>query len=255
MVDLLKVTLVNGIPTTGNGDVATINALMADGGLTTVGNMTDPANPATNATAATGIGIWKQISKSIQALVALWPTALGAGGGVKVDGSGIALPVSLSSVPAHDVFVLQRGHASSAAFTCGTNPYAAGDVVGGPLTFAAVGSGAVVINIVGCALEIDTGTIISGETSYRLYLYSVTPPSALADSSVWDLSSAGDRTAFLGYIDIGTVVDLGSTVYAQAAQTKIVKLSSGSVYGYLVTNGAYTPTARPFVVSLQTVEV
>lgn len=53
MANLLQVTLVNGIPTAGSGNVSTIDALMA-----------------------------------------LFPSALGAGGGLKVDGSGTPLPIS-----------------------------------------------------------------------------------------------------------------------------------------------------------------
>lgn len=55
------------------------------------------------------------------------PAALGAGGGVKVDGSGTALPVSLASVPSHAVtnagtFAVQDSEkvADDATFTPGT---------------------------------------------------------------------------------------------------------------------------------------
>jgi hypothetical protein len=46
------------------------------------------------------------------------PAALGAGGGLKVDGSGTALPVSLASVPSHEVtnagtFAVQEASASA----------------------------------------------------------------------------------------------------------------------------------------------
>jgi hypothetical protein len=69
--------------------------------------------------------------------------------------------------------------------------------------------------------------------------------SAGASGAAWDLP-ANDRAAYLGYIDIGTAVDVGSTLYAQADQiNKQIKLASGStsVFGLLVTTGAYTPAS------------
>lgn len=142
--------------------------------------------------------------------------------------------------------------------TADTNAYAANDVLGAAtgstaaLTFASIGpsaGGEIMITTV--SLEIDAAAVISGETSYRLYLYNVTPPSALGDNAAWDLP-AGDRASFIGYVDLGTPVDLGSTLYVQtAAVNKQTKLASGSLFGYLTTVGAYTPTsARVYVIDL-----
>jgi hypothetical protein len=83
-------------------------------------------------------------------------------------------------------------------------------------------------------------------TSFRLHLYRETPPSALADNAAWDLPS-GDRAAYRGYIDLGSPADVGSTLFCQVDQiNKHVKLHSGetSLYGYLVTNGGFTPAAN-----------
>lgn len=141
--------------------------------------------------------------------------------------------------------------------TADTNAYAANDVIGSAtgstaaLTFSSMGPGAGEILLTSVALEIDASAVISGETTYRLYLYNVTPPSALGDNAAWDLGS-GDRASFLGYIDLGAPVDLGSTLYVENnIVNKQIKLASSSLYGYLVTNGAYTPTsARVYVITL-----
>lgn len=151
---------------------------------------------------------------------------------------------------------------ASATFTCGTTAYAANDVVGASganaaLTFSAIGPASANVMVTGVQLEIDTAALISGETSYILYLYNVTPPSAINDSSAFDLPS-GDRASFLGGpINIGTVVDLGSTLYIEANQVnKQVQLAaSGNLFGYLVTVGAYTPTARVFKITLHATPV
>lgn len=131
-----------------------------------------------------------------------------------------------------------------------TNNYVANDVLGfstgssAALEFANIGLSAGQIMLTTVELEIDVSSIPSGMTSFRLYLYSVTPPSALGDNAAWDLPS-GDRASFLGYVDLGSPVDLGSTLYVQTTQVnKHLKLAGTSLFGYLVTIGAYTPTAQ-----------
>lgn len=62
------------------------------------GSLTETA-PATD-TASSGLnGRLQRVSQRLTSLIALIPTALGAGGGLKVDGSGTALPVSASALP------------------------------------------------------------------------------------------------------------------------------------------------------------
>jgi hypothetical protein len=128
-------------------------------------------------------------------------------------------------------------------------PYTAGDVVGGAITFASVGPSGGSIYISSASLEMDIAALPSGMTTFRLYLYDATPPSALADNAPWDLSS-GDRAKFLGYIDLGTLVDLGSTLYVQVAAATMTKTqfklaaASTSLFGYLVSAAGYTPAAN-----------
>jgi hypothetical protein len=128
-----------------------------------------------------------------------------------------------------------------------TTAYTANDVVGATaaaLTFPNLGSpdGSEVI-ITSASVRRDSSAIVSGETSYRLHLYNVTPPSAPADNAAWNLPS-GDRASYLGYVDIGAITDLGSTLWAETSNIgKQVKLLSGSLYGLLVTIGAYTPVS------------
>lgn len=151
-------------------------------------------------------------------------------------------------------WVLENSAALSVAVsltrTNDTNAYNAGDVIGAAtgstaaLEFANIGPNGGEIMLTTAELEIDVTAIPSGMTSFRLYLYSVTPPSALGDNAAWDLPS-GDRASFLGYVDLGTPVDLGSTLYVQTTQiNKHVKLASASLFAYLVTIGGYTPSAQ-----------
>jgi hypothetical protein len=189
---------------------------------------------------------------AVNASNAQLPTALGA----------TTASASLSIAPATDSTFTPTAQGRSAAValtrTADTNAYAANDVIGAAtgstaaLTFTSMcspsGSNTMLTTV---TLEIDASAVISGETSYRLYLYNVTPPSALGDNAAHDLGS-GDRASFLGYVDLGTPVDLGSTLYVQTTGVnKQVKCSGTSLFGYLVTVGAYTPTsARVHVITL-----
>ncbi len=137
-----------------------------------------------------------------------------------------------------------------------TSIYAAADVIGPATTY----TGAMTfipkratntkfwlpdseVMITSASLEIDKTAIISGETSYLLYLYNVAPPSVYADNAAWDLA-AGDRPSFLGAVNLGTPVDIGSTVFVETNSiNKQITLLSGELWGYLVTVGTYTPAA------------
>lgn len=140
-----------------------------------------------------------------------------------------------------------QGFTSPATITrpANTTAYTANDNIGGAITFANAapsGGGDILIN--SAELEADIAAIPAGATSYRLYLYTVTPPSALADNTAWDLPS-GDRASFLGYVDLGLIADLGSTLYCRVdGLATQIKAASSSVFGYLVTNGGFTPAAN-----------
>ena len=250
MPDLFEITLADGIPVAGDGDVKTINALMEDGALASVGNKADVASTATDAGPASVIAILKQISKTLQELRVDWPDVLGSGGGLKIDGSGTPVPIT-------GVVATTRaaGAVAVASFTSGTTAYLADDVVGAgggaaALAFVGIATGTASIRIMSASLEIDRSAVISGETTYRLYLYNVTPPSALADSAPWDLPAI-DRASFLGYIDFPVLEDLVSTLFCEVnGLDKIVKTASAHIYGYLVTEGPFTPTAALYKLTL-----
>ena len=138
-----------------------------------------------------------------------------------------------------------------------TTAYSAGDVVGGAITFANMGTSGGRIMLTSSQLELDIAAIPTGMTSFFVALYSVTPPSALADNAAWDLPS-GDRASFLGIVQLGTPVDLGSTLYVeQNIINKQIKLAGTSAFGYLVTATGYTPAANSevYVCSLHSVGV
>lgn len=81
------------------------------------GSLTEPA-PATD-TASSGLnGRLQRIAQRITSLMNFLPAALGAGGGIKVDGSGTALPVAAGAATSGG---LTTYHLQSAATTNASN--------------------------------------------------------------------------------------------------------------------------------------
>lgn len=157
--------------------------------------------------------------------------------------------------------IIGSGCSASVSFarTADTNAYTAGDVEG-----AATGSTAALefdftdlsghaapageFLITTAKLEIDASAVPSGMTSYRLYLYGVTPPSAFGDNAAWTGVTSADRASFKGYVDLGTPVAVGTspaTLYVETSgiNKQLTMPAGGKLYGYLVTNGGYTPAS------------
>lgn len=179
-------------------------------------------------------------------------TLAGVGGEAQLPASLGSKPAaqSISITPASDaLFTLSpTGFRSQTVVTRPANvtPYTAGDVVGGVIAFANIGPVGGHVILTTCDLRIDISAVPAGMTSFRLHVYSATPPSALADNAVWDLP-AGDRSAYIGFIDLGTPADLGSTLFSQVdsinRQSKL-GASETALYGYLVTATGFTPASN-----------
>lgn len=170
---------------------------------------------------------------------------IGAGGGPVDIPTVIAVPVN------PDGSVSVTAVRASATFTPAASAHAAGDVVGAAAEFALAANSGGHLMITTASIMIEGGN--AEATAWRLYLYGVTPPSALADDAVFDLPN-GDRASFLGYVDLGTAADLGSTQWAEVTQlNKHVKLTGTSLFGYLVCLSALTPAAVAHNVTLRAV--
>lgn len=126
--------------------------------------------------------------------------------------------------------------------------YTAGDVVGGVIQFPDIGFKDQIVLLTSCDLRIGVSAIPSGMTSFRLYLYHSTPPSAIADNGAFDMP-AGDQAVYAGYVDLGSPALVGGTSKIAFTQVdgvnKQIGVAAGtSLYGYLVTNGGFTPAAN-----------
>lgn len=128
--------------------------------------------------------------------------------------------------------------------------YTALDVLGGALDLGILGPSGGTIQINSVQLWGDIAAVPASQVGWELHLYSVTPPSALADNAAFDIPS-GDRASHLGFIPITTLVDYGSTLYVEVNNVgKQVKLSGTHLFGYLKTVGGFTPAANSEVYRL-----
>ncbi len=105
--------------------------------------------------------------------------------------------------------------------------------------------------ITSARLQIAHTALVASEAGYNLHLYNVTPPSAHADNDPWDEPS-GDRLAYLGFIALGTPVDIGSTleVFTDGINRQISVAATGKTWGEVVTAAGITPTAAARKITL-----
>jgi hypothetical protein len=147
-------------------------------------------------------------------------------------------------------------YSASGSFTPAAASHTAGDVHGATpgtaaVEFASMGESAGRIMITSATMHIAGAT--AEATAWRLYLFNVTPPSALADDAPFVLPT-GDLASFLGYIDLGTAVDLTDNQWVEThGINKQVKLAGTSLFGYLVNLTTLTPAAVAHVVTLHAV--
>jgi hypothetical protein len=139
-----------------------------------------------------------------------------------------------------------------------TTAYAALDVIGtgtgddAIITLSNIGPSAGFVLVQSIELVIGISAVPSGMSSFRLHFYSA-KPAAAADNTAFDLTS-GDRGNYIGYIDLPTPVDLGSTCFTQIDYPgKLFKLdtASTSLFCELQTIGGFTPAANSEVYSLR----
>lgn len=134
-----------------------------------------------------------------------------------------------------------------------TTAYTAGDVVGDTggsaiLTLSSIGPSGGYVLIQSAALIFSDSTVPSGMGAFRVHFYNASP-TAIADNAAFDLLS-GDRSKYMGYIDLSAPQDLGSTIYTQLDYPgRLIKLAtdSSALFAEIETRGAYTPASASTV--------
>jgi hypothetical protein len=130
-----------------------------------------------------------------------------------------------------------------------TTAYTALDVLGGTsagnsviefTNIAPSGGGSIVLLY--ASLRVDVGTVPAGYGQMRLHLYD-SAPAAIADNAAYNLPS-GDRAKYLGYLTLGTPIDLGDTLFSEDDfLRKQIVATSSSIFAIAQTLSAFTPTA------------
>lgn len=123
-----------------------------------------------------------------------------------------------------------------------TTAYTANDVVGGVINFKGVPPDTDLL-ISNADLRIDITAIPTGMTSFRLHLYKERPASNYADNAAWDLPDT-DRDDYIGFVDVGSIADQGSTLFCQNDEVRKQIRSGSGLFGYLITVGAFTPASN-----------
>lgn len=160
-----------------------------------------------------------------------------AGGSFTVDGKGYRSTVSITR-PSN------------------TTDYIAGDVIGiadggtpanagsAIHTLSGIGPSGGYILLQSAALLVGLASVPAGMAGFRIHLFG-SSPTAVLDNAAFDLAS-GDRAAYMGYFDLPTPQDIGSTIYTQldniGRQIKLAAASS-SLFAEIETRGAFTPAS------------
>lgn len=217
-----------------SGTVAVSTALATEATLDArTGSLTEVA-PATD-TAASGINgrlqrIAQRLTSVLTALGGGLPAALGAGGGLKIDGSGTALPVAATSFSV----VLST---TSSGLTTATTLYTAGDQLGGLVSWAnAVRSNGGTGRIDSALLKVDTASVVS---AVDLFLFSGTV--TVNTDNAGALFSDSDMDKLLGVIEFRAAKNLTQNAVLLGLNLPIIiKPTATTLFGALVTQVTHT---------------
>lgn len=162
----------------------------------------------------------------------------------------------VASAPAKNLGTAYR---ATASFTPANTSHTAGDSNGVAAEFAWLDGDGAPPPAGATLLVTSASVLVAGGTAeasaWRVYQFSVTPPSALADDAPFALA-AGDRESFLGYVDLGTPVDLGDSLWVEShGINKQMKLVGTSSFGYLVNLTTVTPAAVARIVVLHAIRL
>ena len=261
--------LIQGVYTDLNG-VSTLLPIAVDatgrllgtgGGGGSGGTATSPTDIATGINAATIVNAIKTSLVSIDGKTVAGITSADV---VAAINSAVDVDTLISGINAiRDRLVvveakLQSGYRAAATIqrSADTITYAANDVYGAPFELTNIGLSGGFILLSGVRIIFNIAALPVGMGGFSLYLYTITPPSAVADNGAFSVP-AGDRATLI----TPTGVDLGYAVLATGGGSVVLnapnineqfKLAAGgtSLFGYLVTRGAFTPAAANETASL-----
>lgn len=197
-----------------------------------------------------------QLKIILGTMIAAGLTGSGSGATSSADiaagiNSAVDIDTLLLRLASIDTKIPNGGFATTATIqrAANTTAYSVNDAYGAAFELTNFGSAGGHVILSGIRAIFNITTLPVSMSGFTLFLYSLTPPSAVSDNGAFSIP-AGDRLALLtpGGIDLGSAVAGigGGSVVIQADNLNIqLKLSaaSTSVWGYLVTRSAFTPAA------------
>lgn len=156
-----------------------------------------------------------------------------------------------------------KAFTATATFTPAAVAYSANDVISVAQAMQWVDANGLVypgglLLILSSRFYVNATGVISGETSYNLHLYNVTPTSAHADNAAWDIPDT-DLGQYQDYLSLGTPVDVGTNLRVPTdAFNRPISVSpnvNGKTFAELVTVGGFTATAKDRVVILSAIDL
>lgn len=125
-----------------------------------------------------------------------------------------------------------------------TTPYIANDVYGSVFELQNIGTAGNFVFLHSLDIIFNISAVPSGMTSFTIYLYNVTPPSAVTDNNPFSVPS-GDRSSLLTPAGIRLSASLakggGSVVAELSGINRLFRTVTSSLWGYVVTDGGFTP--------------
>lgn len=120
--------------------------------------------------------------------------------------------------------------------------YTAGDVIGDTIIFSLltdVGRNYVVDRV---TMKIETGGALAGLSTFKLYMFGVTPNSPLTDNVPFVLAN-NDRDNLIGVLQLTTpsVLNVNSFGQTEMSLTTVPLNAETGFYGVLVTDTGFTP--------------
>ncbi len=130
-----------------------------------------------------------------------------------------------------------------------TTAYTANDVYGTVFELTNIGASGGYVFLSSLDIIFNITALPSGMGAFAVYLYSSSPPSAITDNNPFSIAS-GDRASIVtlnGFNLTASLARGGGSVVAETLNiNQLFKLATGStsLWGYLVTNSAFTPAAN-----------
>lgn len=117
------------------------------------------------------------------------------------------------------------------------------DVYGGLFELQNIGQAGKGIFLSFFEISLNLSAVPSGMTSFTVYLYR-TAPTNIADNSIWTIGSDPPLDSLGFNVSMSRAKGGGKVVGNIKDLNQLFVLSSTSLWGYIVTNGAFTPAAN-----------